>query len=284
MPLFSAVTFNASIADIRLFGRALYCPVPWPGERLRQLPRALFDLDADLVCLQGVQGAGRQAWLRRALHKNYPYVAGLASRLALRPGSTQLVLSRFPLSGARVHRLASDGERFASCGFLEVEVRVPAIGTFTVISFQASAGRSEGSDGQAAQCERERQIGEILECAGTRNRVLLAGDLDAGPDASPACYRRILDAGFVDVYGAAERPGVTWDPANPLVAAGRRAHLPPRRIDHIFLSTALAQRLGEARAGIVLAERRVDSPRGRVPLSDHYGVHAQFRARAERGA
>jgi hypothetical protein len=283
VPLFSAVTFNASIADVRVFGRTLYCPVPWPEERLRQLPRALFDLDADLVCLQGLQGAGRRAWLHRTLQMNYPYVAGLASRLpALRPGSTFLVLSRFPLSGARLHRFSPGGERFSGCGFLEVEVRIPAIGTFTLINFRSAAGHGPPPEGRAVERDREQQIEEILECAGSRSRVLLAGDLDAGPGQAPASYRRFLDAGYRDVYGT-DRPGATWDPANPLVAGGRGAHLPPARIDHIFLSTALAARLGESRAEVVLTERRVDSPHGRVPLSDHYGIRARFRARAERG-
>jgi endonuclease/exonuclease/phosphatase family metal-dependent hydrolase len=72
---------------------------------------------------------------------------------------------------------------------------------------------------------------------------------------------------------------VTWDPANPLVASGGDAHLPPQRIDHVFLNRELAEQAACASARVVFAERRVQTPRGALPLSDHYAVRAELVAR-----
>lgn len=78
--------------------------------------------------------------------------------------------------------------------------------------------------------------------------------------------------GFVDMFAACGGQGMSWDPANPLVARGSEAHLPSQHIDHIFLSAALAECVTPASACVTLSEHSVVTPEGNMPCSDHYAV------------
>jgi len=283
MPGFSIVTFNAAVQDVRLLGRSLYCPAACPAERLARVPRALLDLDADIVCLQEVFHRGWREWLCGALGRIYPHVAGLDSGWpGLRLGNELLVLSRFPLSHARLRRFKSAAPeelRFTSRGFQELSVHVPALGEVLLCNVHASAGGlDEHPESPVMEEIRARQIDELLQDRGQEKPLLLVGDLNAGPQSSVRNYRQLLAAGLVDACAAAGIRGVTWDPANPLVAAGREAHLPPQRIDHVFVNRGLAAQAACSMAQIMLTERLVDSRQGRLPLSDHYAIRAEFRA------
>ena len=72
------------------------------------------------------------------------------------------------------------------------------------------------------------------------------------------------------------KEGYTWDPANPLVAAGTEAHLPPQRIDHIFIDAGQQSETRIHGTQIVLDEICVRTDAGEFPLSDHYGVLASL--------
>jgi endonuclease/exonuclease/phosphatase family metal-dependent hydrolase len=282
MPGFSIISFNAAVQDLRLLGRSLYRPVACPGERLARMPRALLDLDADIVCLQEVFHRRWREWLCRSLSRVYPHVAGTESGWpGLRLGNELLVLSRFPLSGIRLCRFTAappEELRFTSRGFQEMVVHVPAIGDITLVNVHASAGGlREHPESPVMEEIRARQIDEMLKSGQPGRPLLLVGDLNAGPHSSVRNYRQVLGRGLADACAAAGIHGVTWDPANPLVADGREAHLPPQRIDHVFQNDRLVARARCTSAEIVLTGRMVDSDRGKVPLSDHYGIRAEFR-------
>jgi endonuclease/exonuclease/phosphatase family metal-dependent hydrolase len=284
MPGFSIVSFNAAVQDVRLLGRSVYRPVEFPAERLRVLPRALLELDADVVCLQELFQRRCQDWLRAALRQVYPHAAGLASAWpGLRLGNELLVLSRFPVSRVRLRRFTAatpEELRFTSRGFLELVVQVPAFGEITLLNIHASAGGArEHPESPVMEDIRARQIAEFLDHGMSHRRLMVVGDLNAGPQSSIGNYRQVLAAGLVDACAEAGIRGVTWDPANPLVASGGDAHLPPQRIDHVFLNRELAEQAACASARVVFAERRVQTPRGALPLSDHYAVRAELVAR-----
>ena len=282
MPGFSIVSFNAAVQDIRLFGRTLYQPVPFPAERLRRIPRALLDLDADIVCLQEVFHRKWRAWLCETLNRVYPHAAGLETGWpGLRVGNELLVLSRFPLSQTRLHRFRAatpEELRYTSRGFLDLAVQIPAIGEVMLVNLHASAGGlREHPESPVMEEIRCRQIDELLKRDIVHRPMLLVGDLNAGPHSSIANYRQVLGSGMIDGCAEAGIEGVTWDPANPLVAGGREAHLLPQRIDHIFINPELAATTVCTGADIVLTEHLVDSGASKLPLSDHYAIRAVFR-------
>ena len=245
------------------------------------MPRTLLDLDADIVCLQELFHGRWRRWLCHSLGRVYPHVAGMdAGWPGLRLGSELLVLSRFPLSRARLRRFKAatpEELRFTNRGFQELEVQIPALGEVKLINVHSSAGGlHEHPESPVMEEIRARQIGELLKGGESGKPLLLVGDLNAGPHSSTVNYRQLLAAGLVDVCAAAGIHGVTWDPDNPLVAAGRESHLPPQRIDHVLLDGGMASQVSCTEARIVLAERLVDTRGGKVPLSDHYAIRAEF--------
>jgi endonuclease/exonuclease/phosphatase family metal-dependent hydrolase len=123
-----------------------------------------------------------------------------------------------------------------------------------------------------AVAARERQAAGVAElAAGSALPVVVAGDLNAGPDAPSV---RLLTGrhGFRDAWAeAGSGPGWTWSVDNPLAAAeiarvlgspGHRA-----RIDHVL-----------AGPGVRVATARLvgDRPVAGVWLSDHAGLLADL--------
>ncbi|MBI2992805.1 MAG: endonuclease/exonuclease/phosphatase family protein [Gammaproteobacteria bacterium] len=281
MPKLSILTLNAAIQDLRLLGRPVYRPVPHTRERLAALPGALTAVGADIVCLQELFHPHLQRQLHRHLRSVYPYASGFARPgPSLRLHSEFIVMSRYPLGADRLHRFrAAPREEllFTSKGYQEFSVAVPGLGAIDVLNVHATAGGLRAHP-QSPPMERirARQIRQILDHGHRDRPVILAGDLNAGPHSSTGIYKLVIDAGFTDAFARGGGDGITWDPANPLVAGGRESHLPAQRIDHVFLSQALAGRIEPISAAIVLKSRSVETGTLRVPLSDHYGVLTVF--------
>lgn len=277
MPKLSILTLNAAIQDLRLFSRSLYCPVPHSQERLAALPEELRAVAADIVCLQEMFHPDLQHRLHQSVRDEYPFAAGFAAtRPGLRLMSEFLVLSRFPINAGRLHRFAvatPEELMFTSKGYHDFSVTVAGLGTVEMLNFHLTAGGLRAHpQSPAMERIRERQVRQIIAHADGRHSFILAGDLNAGPQSSTHLYRQVLEAGYVDAFAEAGGDGISWDPANPLVAGGREHPLPPQRIDHVFLSRSLAERLKPAAARIVLSDCRVEAEGTPVPVSDHYGV------------
>lgn len=271
------VSFNAAIQDIRLLGRSIYCPVAWPRERLRHVPEALLALEADVLCLQEMFHRPLQDWLCRQMASRYPHVAGLARPgPAFRLGNELLVLSRHPMADARLFRFreaAPEERSFTNRGFLHVRVDVPGLGSVNLINFHTTAGGARAHpESPRMETIRRHQVAQMLDHAGTLPLPLLVGDLNAGPHTSRDIYNDLLARGHVDAFSSAGAEGITWDPANPLVARGGEAHLPGQRIDHVFLSGEIRRRTTPVRACIAMHEHVVPTPGGPMPCSDHYGI------------
>jgi endonuclease/exonuclease/phosphatase family metal-dependent hydrolase len=270
----SILTFNAGMIDIRTLGIPVYRPLPRVSERLRRLPDALAALDADIVCLQELYQRRQQNWLRAELANRYPYAAGMPVG-GVRLGSDLMVLSKYPITATRSLRFEvamTEESLFTDRGFQLVDLELPGAGPIRLINLHASAGGLfRHPEGVAAAAIRTRQIDQVLQSVG-EGPVILAGDFNAGSEASPVHYRTVLDAGYRDAFAAADGEGATWDPRNPLVAGGKEHHLQAQRIDHVFLNHAAAAKLRPADARIVLD--------GSPPLSDHFGVLVEFEANA----
>ena len=149
-----------------------------------------------------------------------------------------------------------------------------------------------------AEAARERQAVEIAEIDGRHRTALptvIAGDLNAGPEASGIRYlsgMQTLNGRSVHYHDAwavaGHGPGHTWTVDNPLAAAeierviGQPGHR--RRIDYVFVGSAHAH--PEAQARIVDARLIGDRPIDGVWLSDHAGVlvdlDVNYPARAHR--
>ncbi len=274
------LTWNTGLLRIRAFGRTLMEPAPYVEERAAHLAGALRRVDADIVALQEIYKARHKRQLVESLADLYPHVWHRRTAGEIRLDSGLMILSRWPIAGggAEAFRVNTPEERwFTHRGLLWAEVTTPDVGRLRVVTFHATAGGvTAGPEAPRTDRRRAAQIDQILDVArrGGDGRVVLMGDLNAGPEASPANYRRLLDGGYVDLAAAAGGPGLaTWDIDQPLNRGGARAYRRPQRIDHLLLPRDLARRFRVTAAEVVLREAVVPVPGGgRVPVSDHYGL------------
>lgn len=241
------------------------------------LAEKLLGTAADIICLQEMFHRPLQDALYNEIRHRYPYACGFAAKgFKLRLGNELLVVSRFPLEGGKLVRFntaAPEELRHTSKGFFHTTVHIEGSEKIELINFHTTAGgRREHPESEVMNNVRARQIGQLLDYAKPLDRVILAGDLNAGPHSSPQNYRQLGQAGYVDTFNIPGDEGYTWDPANPLVAAGAEAHLPAQRIDHVFVHSGLYKKTSIHQSEIVLNENCVAAADRKLPLSDHYGV------------
>jgi len=271
------LTYNVGLLDF-LFGRVR--PAPYVEERLRALPGALLELDADIIALQEIYSTRHRLWVQAALRATYPHAVQADARapvVGLPDGL--LVFSKFPVA-ARFAFFTSapvDERLLARKGILCADVALPGA-KLTLLNVHTTAGgifqHPENIDGI-----RELQLKQLFGvAAGCKSDiVLIVGDINAGPGVSDRNYRSFEANGYVDLHRAAnagaEEP--TWESSNPLNRAGPHRTSPPQRVDHVFARQDDVRfcRCTPLWSRIVLREPRVGIPgRGAVPVSDHYGV------------
>jgi endonuclease/exonuclease/phosphatase family metal-dependent hydrolase len=267
LPL-TIITFNAGL--LRAFGGLLQ-PAPFVAERRASMPGALAAAEGDLVVLQEVYGQADRGVLSTA----FRYAAHDPRRR-----SSLLALSSSPIQGTFVpfRDVPFEERLFDRRGVLIVERD-----DLVVLDFHATAGGiRHHPESAAANTMRGREVEQLLDLADGQSAplVVIAGDLNAGPDVSEANYRQFEARGWVDVYALLhpESRAVTWDPRNPLNSRGPHKTSRPQRVDHLFVRRHDLQdeRVKPTAAEIIFTEATVRTPTGPVTLSDHYAVRVRL--------
>ena len=283
--MLSILTINAAIQDVRICSVSFYRPLDHIQKRLVTLADNIRQLQPDIVLLQELFHRNFQEQFHEKLADIYPYSAGFARRgPKLRLGNELITVSKYPLTDCRFIRfreMALEERLFTSKGIYSMQIEIPATGKFQLINFHMTAGGLwQHPEDNNMEKIRTSQVNQLIENAMNNKPVILAGDLNAGPASSPDIYAQLLSAGFIDTFSEVDAEGISWDPANPLVALNSEKHLPPQRVDHVFINPAARDYIRPESAGIVLDDPCIRLPGGKkIPVSDHYGVLVQFRGR-----
>ncbi|MBC9717733.1 endonuclease/exonuclease/phosphatase family protein [Streptomyces sp. TRM66268-LWL] len=257
---------------------------PWE-ERRKAVLAVLEELRPDVVGLQEVWAHGDEnlaGWLAGHLGMHWTWAASRApQRWQRRLGDSSCdfgnaVLSRWPL--AEQARLELPARENDDDGRLALYARIDApehpIPFFTTHLTSAV-------DASAVRCQQVDALAEFVagHRGGTDFPPVITGDFNAWPDSdevrrfgglrtAPAVPGQV----FLDAWEHADpaQPSVTWDAANPYVAAGFG---PSARIDYIHVGVP-----GPAGLGSVRSVRRVgDGPVDGVWPSDHAAVLVDLR-------
>jgi len=264
------------VATLNLFG----VRADWP--RRREVLRAGFaELSPDLVSLQEVIRTTDYDQARDVLGEEY-HLAHHSVRLA--DGQGDSIASRWPI--AAVGQLDVSSRQSATAPLsstLLVKIDAPApIGPIVLVANHATAFELD------READREHQAVVIAgqlerEVASGRVHVIVAGDLNAHPDAGSIRYwtgAQSLDGTSVCYRDAwttlhPNDPGHTFTPENGLTVTaedGTWELEPGRRIDYILIRcTGHGPTLH-----IKTCQRIFDRPTGGVWASDHFGVTADL--------
>ena len=228
----------------------------WP-ERLPLLLADMAALQPDLLGLQEVVFVMQQDRLIGAAGEGR---YGALRAWAGRPEYGNSLLIREPLVGEGAERLGLSEDRSA----LRTVVRSPGGATVLVVVTHLH----HVVDGAA---ERDAQTAALLDWikdAPSADAVIVMGDFNADP-GEPA-YARMVGAGFLSAFAAANRaePPVTWP--SGLQAPGMDTDGEPDCLDYIWVRGAV--RL--VAAGLVWDRPAVDDPT--LYPSDHVGISARL--------
>lgn len=254
-------------------------------ERRKAILTVLRDLRPDVIGLQEVWARGGEnlaQWLASDLGMHWTWAASRApERWQRRIGDPTVdignaVLSRWPIAERDTVELpAREGD---DDGRLALYARIDAP-THQVPFFTAHL--TSAVDASAVRCQQVTALAEFVTAhsRGTVFPPVVTGDFNAFPDSdevrkfggyktAPAVPGQV----FLDVWEYADpaQPSVTWNAANPYVAAGFE---PSARIDYIHTGPPGPEGLGS-----VSSVRRVgDGPVEGVWPSDHAAVLADLR-------
>lgn len=256
-------------------------PRAWT-DRQTALRTGLRALNPDLVAFQEVIRTDDIDQVTDLLGPGY-HVAHQRGREA--DGSGPSIASRWPLAGVRevdlnvTPRTAADD---FPCGTLLAEIQAPEpFGRLLFANHFPNYQLDHEHERELQAVAAAREI-EALAGAGRVKHVVVAGDLDANPDAASmrfwrglqsldgmsVCYRDAWEHAFPGTAGH------TFTPENPLLPGGTWPLERGRRIDHLLVRCD-----GHSPTlNPVACARVLDAPVDGVWASDHFGVMADLQA------
>jgi endonuclease/exonuclease/phosphatase family metal-dependent hydrolase len=271
------LSLNAGL--LKLFGRSV--PAPFVRERVAALPAGLRKTESDIVLLQEVYGNSTRRWLAESLKDIYPFAIYPRKKRNLGLENGLMTLSCCPASGD-LELFADaplDETLFDSKGFLVSSHQIAKDVTLNIVNLHTTAGGMfRLPEHSAIDQIRSQQIKQLLNRAlSLSSPLVVAGDLNAGPDVSERNFEQMMAAGFLSIHDLihGQTSEATWDPKNPLNSHGPHKICPPQRIDHFFVkSTELGEkRIRAVSSTICLKEPVVHIPgKKAVTVSDHFGI------------
>jgi endonuclease/exonuclease/phosphatase family metal-dependent hydrolase len=259
------------VLTLNLFGR----DGGW-SERREVVRAGLRRMSPDLVALQDVARTPEYDQVADVVDAGYAIVH---QERRAPDGSGISTATRWPV--LRVHQLdleVTDRAHGFPCTALAVEVAGPQpIGPVLLVNRRTSWQLTAEHERELEAVAVARWIERLV--AGRRLHVVIAGDLNAAPDAASVrfllglqslegtsvCYRDAWSAVRTDL-------GATFTPANALVRDGEMPLEPGRRIDYVLV------RCTDSGPTLAVAgcDHAFDAPVDGVWASDHFGVMAEL--------
>lgn len=299
------LTFNAGLLDVRIFGFVVFSNPAHSETRLPYLAASLRSTDADILCLQEVYTTAQISLITDTLKDVYPFSAHSFSSGIKLVQNGLLILSRWPILSQHLRRFTVSSfveDWIANKSILSATIDVPGVGLVTVLTCHTTAG-GEVADSADPSVDKLRQpelqeVADLAKEASKRGElVIIAGDLNCGPDASVGNYMSLLvwsrdvfeEARQVDKICDSNLQNLwTWDPTIYLNSSNVHRASPGNRVDHCLLATfpsttasgnlSISWSAWRANSGKILFKdpcatvKDGASVKHAITLSDHYGL------------
>lgn len=299
------LSYNCGLLRVRFpsLPVTVFSNPPFVDQRFSFLSSKLLESNADILALQEIYEDDHASHLINRLQPMYPYSYRDSCSKKWQFHNGLIFFSKYPIKSNRLikHSRSAFLEKcFGSKCMQSVEVSSP-IGDILFLNLHCSAGGHKHPESEEINKIRESEILEAIEAGdkfvekqkknggGKNSKVIILGDLNCGPDASPMNYNLLKSYGYVDGalnYICKETSNqdsfITWCPKNKLNARGVHRHLPPARIDHVFVKEG--SNLEVADLTMKFKEQIVptDSFDQNVTLSDHYALDALIQVQVTR--
>jgi endonuclease/exonuclease/phosphatase family metal-dependent hydrolase len=262
------------VATLNLWGRS----GAW-ADRRAALIAGFRDLRPDLVAFQEVVRTDDYDQVADLLGPGYAVAHEAVGLVPNAPHSGVSIASRWPI--AAVHEVdlhLTPRTADFPCTTLGAEISAPEpVGPLLFVNHFPSYQLSFELERELQTVAAARFIEDLV--GGRDLHVVLAGDLDADPDAASIRFwtgRQTLGGMSVcyrDAWESAHpgEPGPTFTPDNPLMGDQTR-DWPFRRIDYVFVRCAD----DGPTLDVAACARIFDQPIGGVWASDHFGVVADL--------
>jgi endonuclease/exonuclease/phosphatase family metal-dependent hydrolase len=253
----------------------------WPNRR-EVLRDGMRGLAPDVVGLQEAIVTDDYEQPRDLLGDAYEFAH---QQLREEDGSCVSIASRWPIREVR----ELDGRCSArsrahpfNAGTLAAEIEAPEpLGRLLFVNHIPSWQQNFEYEREHQTVAAARLTEELLD--GRPAHVILAGDLDAEPDAASIRFLKGLQSldrtsvRYRDAWSSThpDEPGHTFSPHNPMVLTGETgayALEPGRRIDYVFVRCSDHGPTLDIRR----CDRLFDAPVGGIWASDHFGVTADL--------
>jgi endonuclease/exonuclease/phosphatase family metal-dependent hydrolase len=271
----SAIQDQVRDTQLRVYTHNIFHGEANRKQRQDLLAAGIRALDPDVLVLQETIVTPGEDQVANLLPAGYDIVH---SRARGEKGDGVSIASRWPITATSEPDLAVVSPRthdFACTALLASIAAPPPIGPLLVVNHFPDYHTTH-------ELERERQaviVAREIEhlVAADPRHVILAGDMDADPDAASMRFfagkqslgeMSVCYVNAWDIHHAGE-PGATFGAANPLAPAT----WPFSRIDHILL------RCGDddlPTLEVTRCELAFDEPHDGIYASDHFGLVADF--------
>lgn len=237
------------------------------GARFRKFHSYIEKENYDVIMLQEISQTTRTRLIKK-LHHRYPYAAFDTSRKLFR--GDLLILSRFPITEQKFvpYRANTLFERIPiTKGVLKATIEVSGRTITLFNTHLTSVGLTQSGTTARVERIRSEQIRDVLQFLHKQEHpVILAGDMNAGPETSPDNYEQLVST-FVDMFEFCDIPHeghITWTPTNPYTQKIYMSS-PDQQVDGFYIQAKDIVRLN--------ADFYVEVVLKNPVVSDHYGVH-----------
>lgn len=273
----SLLSFNLGFYRIRWGTRVISQVIPFIEERIQAIPEYLLQHDADIISLQEVYSKEHRAYLTQRLWALYPYSSYIQDDGFVSEGNGLMFFSKLPIISSVFTSFSTQApvEKYlVKKWFLRIECRLDSWKAIQLYNLHACVGYlSLDPESIGAQDVRNLQLLELSNACKLDGFPIVIGDFNSGPSFAKHNYESFCQQWWLDI-STNSPDDISRDPTNPLNSFTLMPHLPPQKVDHIFVRNNSP--MSNIQNDILFQEQVVETKKWPVPLSDHYAVSVWF--------
>ncbi len=270
----SILTLNTGLFQINLFKISNFI-----NERIRYLPNELLSSKADIICLQEVFLKSHRKILIKELNKIYPYYACTKTKW-FKMHNGLMIFSKFQLENINFTPFKNKKyifyeNIFLKRGILNVDIKYIDNENIHITNIHTTPSSIFlWQDHKKILQIRKNQLEQTIKLSKENSKYsIIAWDFNAWPEIAYKNYEILKKHKFIDTYAKKNiKPLTTWNNNNYLNKKWIYKNSISQRIDHIFLSEDLYNKIKITNSKRIFDIPNIQVKNKKITISDHYWV------------